>query len=750
MPFLLDEAFDYNDALFQWRALARNFPQKVKTTPTDPADTGVVIDNTVGGAAVGDGVLYAAPANERAALGTVILTAVIAGGDAIDSDIRGVLSGATTIDLNDTGNYIEDNNGASSTNFGTTPYNVVPGDYVKVNGANDTDNDVKWNGYYRVVSLASNGGGTNNRINLTAADIVGTPGDHSAQSGITITVIAGAGNAAFTVSGTAGVSGLLVAGQRFMRDQYSLIVRTITNWSITTNPDRITTTFGDGGFTQQYLVDPATVDFDTTGDTITVAGVNFLDLGFRVGAAVFVRNATDSGNDGPAIITLIDNDGGTNNRLTVDKNLTTNATDATAQLLPMNVTEAEVGVGIAFLTGGIMRRTDNASWKQNGVQEGDYVYVQNAADGPNNGFFRVDIIQTPNIVGALDSEFVSNGTTFTVNASDTPTVQGLFIPERLGEHKIAFANDNNEVTTRDAPTFITGEEMPLEDAQTNFNTQWHWEGPGKIFGVGVELRIFGQIRSFFDQGAGEFNWHMRGADGYVNSSSFSGQPNVSQSIYVLLSASNMPILITANGQRLSGRCRVGAGVDAPIYQGFGNLLGVTGQHPYPFICGGTCRYPDRNSSDVTEAHRAYYDPADETNVSPLGQGVFQFVDGLWGTILHSASPSGYLPNSFNQSLWWNPFVNDSNEALGDNTPRSWLQISARLVTAFGTEYITYPIELLSDTPQRASYIALDGVRFLSGESLATDDTFLKDGNTWLVTQNIFRTDRRSFVGMEMI
>jgi hypothetical protein len=74
--------------------------------------------------------------------------------------------------------------------------------------------------------------------------------------------------------------------------------------------------------------DYTSLNFDTTGDTITrTGGTDFLVDGFRPGQALIVRSAEDAANEGRFTITAV-----TSTVITVSENLTTNTTDTQAQL----------------------------------------------------------------------------------------------------------------------------------------------------------------------------------------------------------------------------------------------------------------------------------------------------------------------------------------------------------------------------------------------------------------------------------
>jgi len=94
--------------------------------------------------------------------------------------------------------------------------------------------------------------------------------------------------------------------------------------------------FDDTAATVMYLAhmthvgsnDYTSLNFDTTGDTITrTGGTDFLTDGFRPGQRLIVRTAEDAGNTGTFTITAV-----TSTVITVSENLTTNATDTQAQI----------------------------------------------------------------------------------------------------------------------------------------------------------------------------------------------------------------------------------------------------------------------------------------------------------------------------------------------------------------------------------------------------------------------------------
>jgi len=97
--------------------------------------------------------------------------------------------------------------------------------------------------------------------------------------------------------------------------------------------DDVTDTVMYLAHTTRLTSDHTNLNFQTGGDTITRTGgaSDFLAEGFLVGQKLIIKNAADAGNNGTFSITAV-----TATVITVSENLTTNATDTTAQIEGVN------------------------------------------------------------------------------------------------------------------------------------------------------------------------------------------------------------------------------------------------------------------------------------------------------------------------------------------------------------------------------------------------------------------------------
>lgn len=742
MPFLFDEAFDYNDLLWQTRALARNFPQKNKSTPTVDTDFGVTIDNVVGGAAVGNGRLYICAQTSNAAQGTVVLTAVIAGGDVVQAGVGTERTGMTALEMSAASNWIRDNNAGSSRNFTTDGF--VAGGFVKVNGANGTNAARKWNGTYRISSISSVGGGTNNVLNINATDIVGAPA--SVTTGLSAIVLTPLGTgAAFTVSGTAGVSGLLVAGQRFCRYGYSIIVRTLTNWSITTNADRITTTMGDGAMTRKYKIFP-TVDFTVTVNTIKRSTGSWDTDGFRAGGGIFITNAVDAANNGFHHISLVSTTTNPNDTLTVLTALATRASDV-IDATPYNSTADESTI-VTFAAGtNSFRRTDLGSWKNKGIQPGDRVRIQAAVDAGNNGFHVISDIITGTQVD--DTIVVTAASTIATQANDTITITSYFVPERHGDRRFRVATDNVEASTRTSEERSQiAEEPAREQAQGLFNTEWQSDSPGLVFGQGLRDFIHTGYRTYFNNGSSLMNWAMRGKDGYVESSDFSSQPNVSSEKYFTLTDNPFRFLVCCNGDHIRGWGNPTGSTYTHFYMGWLKLSAAKGQHPYPYFVGGSTGVSTETAASVTSSHKAFWDCCDSSTNNNLTAAHFQRVDGVWAQVQNRDTDTEVT--AFQGLFCTTPYRNTVNRADSSGAvPDDWHTLWNRICRTLGNLYEVLNIELFSTSPTIDAYGQFHGMYAISGEAQTAQNNFTLNGLNHIVTPNVYRTAKHSWCAYVM-
>jgi len=145
------------------------------------------------------------------------------------------------------------------------------------------------------------------------------------------------------------------------------------------------------------------MNFDTTGDTITRTGGDFLTDGFRPGQRLIIRTAEDAGNTGTFTITAV-----LSTVITVSENLTTNATDTQAQLFGekweiMTETITDDSSSLTFADANPDTIVgDGTSFLTQGFREGMEIVISGTAS--NNGTYTIaDVTATTITVDSQDT-----------------------------------------------------------------------------------------------------------------------------------------------------------------------------------------------------------------------------------------------------------------------------------------------------------------------------------------------------------
>lgn len=168
--------------------------------------------------------------------------------------------------------------------------------------------------------------------------------------------------------------------------------------------------------------DYTSLNFDTTGDTITrTGGTDFLVDGFRPGQALIVRTAEDAGNIGTFTITAV-----TSTVITVSENLTSNTTDTQAQIFGENweimretVTDDSTSYNFNGAGDPDTITGNGTSFLTQGFREGMKIVISGSENaGENDGIFTIaDVTAT---VITLDSQ-----DTLVTNTADTTATIAL-------------------------------------------------------------------------------------------------------------------------------------------------------------------------------------------------------------------------------------------------------------------------------------------------------------------------------------
>jgi len=224
------------------------------------------------------------------------------------------------------------------------------------------------------------------------------------------------------------------------------------------------------------IIDNSTnINFNTTGDTITGSGgTNFHTAGFVVGMKLIIKNAEDAGNNGTFTISAMNTNG---LEMTVSENLTTNATDTTAQI---------EGVKWEIMT-EVISTTETLAYTANGVGVGDTIAgsgtsfitqgfragmeIVISASTSNNGTYTIASINGPGTVITLIpsdvlvtetfSDTMETLTDFTIAGFTDNVTQGrdgfigLIIDPEHADDRFAMLTANNKVINNGSTTVNT-------------------------------------------------------------------------------------------------------------------------------------------------------------------------------------------------------------------------------------------------------------------------------------------------------
>src|SRR6266705_1013349 len=254
--------------------------------------------------------------------------------------------------------------------------------------------------------------------------------------------------------------------------------------------------------------------------------------------------------------------------------------------------------------------------------------------------------------------------------------------------------------------------------------EYYWMAPGLS---GTE-QIYVQARAYFNATGNYYNWELRGAQGYLGSNSFNGQPGGSPATYLYLQNSAIPYTFIVNGQRVIIVAQVST-VYETAYLGKILPYGTPGQYPYPVFVGGSGADQSRRFSDASNAHHGFFDPVNAQICQP---------GGAWTQVANwtigGGGATGGSGIMVNVAPWY---------IQGANTTRtSWLTQN------LDGSYSVMPAMLVESTPAQLLG-EFDGVAFVTGYSNGACNTITIGGTTWTVVPDAFRSSADNYAAIAL-
>lgn len=242
-------------------------------------------------------------------------------------------------------------------------------------------------------------------------------------------------------------------------------------------------------------------------------------------------------------------------------------------------------------------------------------------------------------------------------------------------------------------------------------------------------QIFGSIVAFHDINADYYNWALRGNVGYLGTVDAATQPGASPAQYLHLSNGSIPYWFIASGRRVIIVAKISTTYQVG-YMGFYLPYATPAQVPYPLLVGASSNEATLRWSNNDIRHSAFFDPAQ------YSCSIYH-VDGTWMRPYNRENGNGGRQQYLNMSPFeGSGYTRETMTIIRDNIDGS---------------FSLFPIQPTSDrrdTDQSKNVFGeLDGICMVSGHNNASENTIQINGKTWLVVQNIFRTNRWNYVAI---
>jgi len=254
--------------------------------------------------------------------------------------------------------------------------------------------------------------------------------------------------------------------------------------------------------------------------------------------------------------------------------------------------------------------------------------------------------------------------------------------------------------------------------------EYYWMAPGLS---GTE-QIYVQARAYYNTVGNYYNWELRGAQGYLGSNSFSGQPGVSPPSYLYLQNSSIPYTFIVNGQRVIIIAQVST-VYETAYMGKILPYGTPGQYPYPVFIGGSGYDQSRRFSDNSSFHHGFFDPVNAYICQP---------GGAWTQVANWTPGGGQAGAGSGIMVNIGPWYIQGSS----NTRTNWL------TNNLDGSYSVMPGMLVESTPAQLLG-EFDGVAFVTGYSNGAANTISIGGTNWTVVPDTFRSSADDYAAIAL-
>lgn len=245
-------------------------------------------------------------------------------------------------------------------------------------------------------------------------------------------------------------------------------------------------------------------------------------------------------------------------------------------------------------------------------------------------------------------------------------------------------------------------------------------GPGLSGSDQIHVRVYGSSIATSDR----FGFGAQGFVSYNSGLSHGDQPGASGYVGMGLWNSSIPYWFIANGRRFIVVAKVST-TYASLYAGFYLPYATPTEFPYPIAVMGS--HEDATTHRWSQADfnvGGFWDPSS-------GNAALRHNDGAWVNLANYQDNGGARSNLTSDCVW--PY--DVDLGLRENADGS---------------YTLLPVIPHSNYSTGNVYGELDGVFFTSGFGVGSEDTVTIGGDTYLIVQSVYRTDRRSYAAIKLV
>lgn len=290
--------------------------------------------------------------------------------------------------------------------------------------------------------------------------------------------------------------------------------------------------------------------------------------------------------------------------------------------------------------------------------------------------------------------------------------------------------------------------------------------------------IFFGIKTYFNSGAGYYNWELRGMTGFndgspIGSVTFDSQPGISPKTYIPLQNTTISYWFYATGRRVCMVAKTGTSYQF-MYAGFPDIFAFDNEWPYPLLIMGSSHEATRLFSSNAIDYSSSINPSGTSSTTENADNSVSYlraVDGSWYPVKNFYNSGGNEAQTGNSGFHVAPmrdynasYFDNEDKQLGTGVDFNYLfyddsQGGTPIANLFpaddpsGNKRQLYPLEIFMNSPSKLIVGEIHNVFWVSaaGGLTAEDtitDTSTSPNDTYTAFPNIHRTDNWCFLAIK--